>query len=157
MKLFFTSILILIFVQVSAHESDDWCDSKNIKAIGQVTMTASVLRNLDHGVVCSIPVVDIETLPVDSSHHEIAKYISNAIFRERQHGELDDLDVEYMSTLAYGYCSCSEYSGLDEIDPRIVRPEFLEGNITSLTHHDDFRYSEGVSFSCNICRVDPGK
>ena len=153
MKIRFTTILFLIFMQANAHESGDWCDSENIKTVGQVTMSESVLKNLSHGVVCSIPVVDFDSLQIESSEYEISRYISRAVFRERQHGELDELDREYMSTLAYAYCSCSEYSGQTEIDPRKTRPKFIDNTITSLAHHADFRYTEGVTFSCQVCRT----
>ena len=84
MKLFFTSMLMLILVQVKAHESDEWCDSNNIKVIGQITMSELVLKNLSHGVVCSIPMIDFEnSFPAESSNHEISKYISQAVFGER--------------------------------------------------------------------------
>jgi hypothetical protein len=157
MKNFIVFILSLsMILEVKAHDSNEWCDSNDILNIGQINITeSSLLLNVSNGVACSIPVSNPANFPLGSGHREIVEFIGPIIFSviPKQHGMEDEYDIEYRTTLAYAYCTCSNLNGLNSIDPRRVRPIFITNSLTNNNHHEDFRYDDGANFTCNVCRL----
>ncbi|MCX7552364.1 hypothetical protein OS175_00615 [Marinicella sp. S1101] len=149
--------LLYVSNNVMAHQdaSDPtFCSEGSLIEIGTVNITGNAMEGMlkDKPVDCPIGIKDVKQL--SGNDKELKIYVGGVLVNRnpvKRHDFFDNTPAR----LAYAYasCVCASMSNQDyspsEVRPLILGPAVLLDE----NHHVDYDLSEGLEFSCQVCKT----
>ncbi len=135
----------------------EFCKDGEIVSLATITIPDMSLTVLSQNskVDCPVGIAEpIGRIILNEGKEDLHRYVGETIQHRNQYASRHDFfdDTDAKTAYSMAACQCASLINQDinmnEVRPLLLSPESL----LSETHHESYQLTDGITFSCNVCK-----